>query len=129
MTDNIEESPGYSYVSFILSKWYSVCSLSEELRNYLATAPDGAQPDVATEETFNKYKSMMTRLWIELYPKVNGNETVIGKPLHDKFVNMRKHTFSPKKMTMVEAFEMEESTALILDKLKITDIKYIVGGD
>lgn len=111
------------YRSFVMSKWADIYNLSEQARVEILNA--NYDHDVVHE-----FIAKLTRLWIELQPKVKGNSEV-PKDLQATYQRFRKYAFAPSaffeeqddenklKMGIEDLFEMEECLRDVLEKLDI----------
>jgi len=117
-----EEMSGYS--SFIMSKWAEIYVLSEQARVEILN--NNYDHDVVHE-----FIAKLTRLWIELQPKVKGRSEV-GTELQKTFQGFRSYAFSPSdffeakqdegklKIGIEDLFKMEECLRDVIEKLEIT---------
>lgn len=102
---------GTMYVYGILQKWNEIILLSEEVRRiYLEETEDPA--------LFYLYASKLSRLWIEMYPKVKGRDDL--KELADEFNTYKKFAFNPDQANIQRLFELEFILRQILEELGIT---------
>ena len=117
-----EESNGYA--SFIMSKWAEIYILSEQAR--IEILNNNYDHDIVHE-----FIAKLTRLWLELQPKVIGRSEV-GRELQDTFANFRSYAFNPSgffeeknedgkmRLGIEDLFKMEECLRNVIEKLEIT---------
>lgn len=100
----------------ILGKWREIIEIAEAFRvNHIAQVKD--------LDIRNLYAAKLTRLWLELLPKVKGR-TEFGEDFERQFMEFRPFYFDPggffEKEDMARIYELEECLRLVLEKLRIT---------
>jgi hypothetical protein len=123
MMDEIQQ---YSYQSFIIGKWFEIYELGEEYRNaYLSGEIDF--------KITNLYISKLTRLWGDLWVKIEGRHDLKmtdGTLLRNEFEKYKCYYFDPEQimpMTIEEAkqkadliYKMEQMLNVALEALNMT---------
>jgi hypothetical protein len=99
----------------ILKRWLEIMDVAEAFRiNHISEVKD---PDIR-----NLYAAKLTRLWGELYPKVDGR-TEFGD-MESKFKEFRPFFYNPalffEKEGSARIYELEECLRMVLERLKIT---------
>jgi hypothetical protein len=114
-----------SYKMAILQKWLRIMDLSERFREGLLVNNEDGSNTGFDIEIGKEYIAAMTRLWLELLPKVEGRPEFKG--LQEDFMKYRQYSASPTKFfendnrdTENQLFLLEETLGKIVDKLKIT---------
>ena len=124
MENNVEQQEMGGYRSFIMMKWAEIYELSEKARVEILN--NNYDHDVVHE-----FIAKLTRLWIELQPKVKGRSEV-GTEIQQTFQGFRNYAFSPSdffierqdqgklKIGIEDLFKMEECLRDVIEKLEIT---------
>ena len=99
----------------ILQRWLAIMDVAEAFRiNHITENKD---VDIG-----NLYAAKLTRLWIELFPKVDGR-TEFGD-IEKQFKDYRPYYFNPglffEKGDNARIYELEECLRMVLERLKIT---------
>jgi len=107
------------YAAHILAMWLEVIPLAEDLRlSELEARMDGKK--------INRMIAKLTRLWLELEPKVKGISEKGSnlKDLEDTFMSFRDCYFEPTKLLeeMSRIYQMEESLRMVIEKVIIEGI-------
>ena len=108
-------SSGEAYTFTLLNKWEEIMKLSEAFRKeYLARR--------FTTATHNEYVAKLTRLWLELWPKLKDNSSMGDLP--ERFKGFERFYYDPllfsSKKDAAKIFELEAIIREALEKLKIT---------
>lgn len=116
-------SSGDAYAFDILNKWQEIIKLSEQVRKSRIMRSTMRRRYSSEEmQVKAEYVAKLTRLWLELYPMAL--ERSEFKDIAEDFVAFEHYYKNPvllaTKTTMEELFELEKSTRLIIEKLKIT---------
>lgn len=112
--DEILDS-GTAYTFTLLNKWEEIMRLSEDFRKeYLARR--------YTPVTHNEYVAKLTRLWLELEPKIKDSNLYGDLPR--RFAEFERFYYDPLlfsiKTEAAKVFELERVIREALEKLKIT---------
>ena len=99
----------------ILSRWLAIMDVAEAFRiNHITENKD--------TDYRNLYAAKLTRLWGELYPKVDGR-TEFGD-IEAKFKDFRPYFYNPglffEKGDNARIYELEECLRMVLERLRIT---------
>ncbi len=116
--DNEVMTSGQAYTFVLLHKWEELIGISEEFRsNYLRCQID--------KDSLNVFISKLTRMWLELYPKVKSRHEF--GDLSDRFEDYEEYYINPEKLTIPEnagkLFELESIVREALERLGITDFE------
>jgi len=108
---------GVAYTYTLLNKWEEIIELGEKYReNYMENRAD--------LKIARQYISKLTRMWLELYPKLKGRTEADLEDLVKHFEDYRVFYTNPKLLLMpsnaAKLFKLEEATREALEKLKIT---------
>ena len=106
-------SSGMAYAYRLLEKWGDIIEVGEEFRRGML----GKDLD---PEVMNDYISKLTRLWLELSPKIEGRSEF--KALEKDFNSYRKYYLNPELLqdNAEDFFRLEEVLRKVLEKIKIT---------
>jgi hypothetical protein len=126
----MSDEPIKPYAFYLQSEWTEIILLSTDLRKQMIIA---MQDDEMTTGEIDQtilidFAARLTRLWLEVYPKVNGRED-FGK-VKETFLSFEKYTdpsmtlkgvaAGVSKESIANLFLMEMSIRDVLDKLGIT---------
>ena len=108
-------SSGQTYMHIILNKWEEIMLLGEDFRHrYLLSSVD--------QTVTYKYVAKLTRLWGELYPKIQDRKDM--GDLVPEFEKFSCYYFDPKQLASEEKaediFKLEMIIRTALEKLGIT---------
>lgn len=111
-----ELTPKTAWEFEILNKWIEITELAEAFRvQHIERSKD--------QEIRNLYAAKLTRLWLELSPKVEGRNE-FGKEFIKEFMEFRAFYFDPgsffEKEDNGRLYELEEILRKVLERLKIT---------
>jgi hypothetical protein len=109
---------GTAYTFTLLNKWEEIMKLSENFRKeYLARR--------FTSATHNEYVAKLTRLWLELEPKITDSNLYGDLP--QRFAKFERFYYDPLlfsgKADAAKIFELERVIREALEKLKITSFE------
>lgn len=107
---------GKAYTYTLLNKWEEIMKLSEEFRTDFLRGRLRAS-------IYNEYVAKLTRLWLELYPKVTDN-SALGGNIAQRFKDFEPLCQYPRnfrqKGNAKKIFDLELLLREALEKLKIT---------
>lgn len=107
MDENIIQQ--YSYQTFIMGKWFEIYELGEAYRNaYLSGQIDF--------EVTNLYISKLTRLWGDLWVKIEGRNDLKmtdGTLLRDEFKKYQCYYYDPNQIMPMNIEEAKQKADLI----------------
>jgi len=111
MNPNEPMTVGGSYALSLLNEWLVVKELSKNFwEKVMANEPN--HPD--TKEIARKFVSIMTDLWGDLYPKIQGrNDERIPKTFVDEYEKFSQYFYNPGAL-------LEQDNAGDIPKLEIT---------
>lgn len=111
-------SAGTQYAFELLHMWIEICEIAQDFRQNLLTKQVDADCTYA-------YISKLTRLWVELLPKIKGRSEF--KTFETEFLEFEIYYFDPTKLTGEEhaedLFKLERILRTALEKLKITSFE------
>lgn len=111
-------SSGVQYTYVLLAKWEEIITLGEQYRENLIVNRDDAA-------LLYSYISKLTRIWLELYPKVRERKDEKFKDISDQYEGFRKYYLDPIELTKNEnaddLFELEMMIREVLERLGVTD--------
>jgi hypothetical protein len=115
--DFIAAADAYAYA--LLAKWEEIIDLSEQLRHNLIK-------DRLDNDIFYVYIAKLSRLWLELYPKIHGAEAQY-KEFVREYEQYESLCDDPAKLATKEGakslFKMEKIVGMALEKLGITQFE------
>lgn len=99
----------------ILGKWREIIEVAEAFRvNHIGQIKD--------QDISHLYAAKLTRLWLELLPKVKGRAEL--EEVEGAFMEFRPFYFDPgqffEKKNEARLYELEECLRLVLEKLRVT---------
>jgi hypothetical protein len=111
-----ELNPKTAWEFEILNRWIELVDISEAFRvQHIEGSKD--------TEIRNIYAAKLTRLWLELLPKVEGRSE-FGKEFIAEFMEFRVFYMDPaaffEKVDNARLYELEEKLRKVLEQLKIT---------
>lgn len=110
-----------TYTGYILGLWTHIIETAEVYRISVMEAGDDNDVDSTIQY---KYISQLTRLWLELEPKMAGiksNEDA-HKELESDFMSFRAAYYDPNYLIVHsdQIFKLEETLRTVIEKLGIT---------
>lgn len=120
-----EMRTGDSYAQTILTKWLEIIEIGEKIRTNLMSFNHDP-------EDLYLYVSKLTRLWLELKPKVVGKKFTT-KGLEADFLAFQKYYYDPMQLIRPDSknektnpdsetiFKLEETLRTVLEELHVTE--------
>lgn len=111
--------PAHAYAFKLLEKWGELMDLGEQFRKNMLLG-------IIDQELTMEYISRLTRLWLELYPKIKGR-TDLDPEVVKNFEQFRKYFEDPTLLRDPEEaqnlFKFEEMLRWAIEELGITNIE------
>lgn len=111
--------PAHAYAFKLLEKWGELMDLSEDFRKNMLLG-------IIDQELTMEYISRLTRLWLELYPKIRGR-TDLDLKLVKEFEQFKKYFEDPillkNPKEAQNLFKFEEMLRWAIEELELTNIE------
>jgi len=113
---------GAQYASNLLADWLDCHDCSIQFREYLLSENAGS---AEAKMIMREYISRLTRLWLELWPKIKDRtETTDFKDFAKEYEAMKRYYYAPEQLVKSEnaedIFKLEELIRIAIEKLRLT---------